>query len=94
MSWHLKQMMKQKRADNRKRKGHKKQLLNADPVDMEGYWKIPYNKIKYKGDQSKLQRVDKFEFHNPFKYEPIFEYIPCVEQREQLSYLHIVHMFM
>ena len=85
MTWHLKQMMKQKREDNRKRKGNKKQLLNTDPVDLEGFWKIPYNKIKYKGNHKKLQKLDKFVFNNPFPYEPILEYIPCVEQREQLS---------
>eukprot|EP01083_Nonionella_stella_P301434 1034081_1 len=83
MTWHLKQMMKQKRADNSKHSKNKKRLYNSDPVDIEGYWKIPYNKIKYKGDQSKLEKLDTFEFKNPFEYEPIFEYIPCVEPREQ-----------
>ena len=91
MSWHLKQMMKQKREDNRKRKGSRKQLLNTDPVDLEGFWKIPYNKIKYKRNHKKLEKLDKFTFENPFKYEAIFEYIPCVEQREQLRKRIVLH---
>merc|ERR1712228_258138 len=78
LTWHLKQMMKQKRRNNQKQKNKKSALLSSDPLDIEGFWKIPYQKLKYKGNQNKLIKMTDFKFDNPFPYEAIFEYIPCV----------------
>lgn len=57
-------------------------------MDMEGFWKIPFTKIKHKGDHSKLERFgdsEPFKFENPFKYSPILKYIVSVgeDRREQ-----------
>ncbi len=82
MAWHFRHWTKQKR-DSSKRTKHRKAVALSDPVDVEGYWKIPYSVIKYKGDQRKLERMDKFQFENPFPYTAVLSYVPSVERREQ-----------
>ena len=62
MEWHLKQMMKQKKRS--KKMSKKNGMLSSDPLDIEGFWKIPYRKIKYNGDQSKLETLKEFKFNS------------------------------
>ena len=82
MAWHFRHWTKQKR-DAPKRTKNRKAELHSDPVDVEGYWKIPYSVIKYKGDRRKLERMDAFRFENPFPYTAVLSYVPSVERREQ-----------
>ncbi|ETO25398.1 hypothetical protein RFI_11739 [Reticulomyxa filosa] len=75
--WHLKQWNELKLKQQTKKQAKNK--LTSDPIDVDGFWKIPYKKPCYFGDQSRLKRLDDFMFNNPFPYEPIDDYKPKCE---------------